>query len=67
MRRAHERIINSAKLDKYKPLEIPDPPRLIRTYLPDSANVKDPGSFFNIFLKDDDFNEIIININRYTE
>jgi hypothetical protein len=46
---------------------MPNPPRLLRSYLPDSANIKDPLSFFNLFLKDDDFNKIIMNTNKYTK
>ena len=46
---------------------MPNPPRLLHSHLPDSANVKDPLSFFDLFLKDDDFNEIIMNTNKYAE
>ncbi len=67
MRVAHEYIINSIKLDEYKLLEIPNPPYLIRTYLLDFANIKDPASFFEIFVKDKDFDIIIANINKYTK
>jgi hypothetical protein len=67
MRAAHECIINSAKLDEYKPLEMPNPPRLIRTYLPDSTDINNLRSFLDIFLKNDDFNEITVNINTYTK
>jgi hypothetical protein len=67
MRGAHEHIIESAKLDEYKPLEMPNPPRLLRTYLPDSANIKDPASFFEIFVKDEDFDMIMANTNKYAE
>jgi hypothetical protein len=50
MRVAHKRIIDSAKLDEYKPLEMPDPPRPIRTHLPDFANIKDLASFYLVVL-----------------
>jgi hypothetical protein len=67
MRAAHERIIDSAKLDEYEPLEMPDPPRLMRTHLPDFANIKDPASFFEIFVKDEDFDMIVANTNKYAK
>lgn len=64
---AHERIINSAKLDEYEQLDMPNPPRLIRTHLPDSANINNPRSFFDLFVKGDDFDDIVMNTNKYTE
>ena len=67
MRVAHERIIDSAKLDEYEPLEMLNPPRLIHTHLPDSANIKDLASFFEIFVKDKDFDIIVTNTNKYTK
>ena len=67
MRETHERIINSAKLNEYEPLDMPDPPRPMRSHLPDSAKVEDPRSFFDMFLKDKDFNIITTNTNKYTE
>lgn len=67
MRAAYKRIINSAKLDEYELLEMPDPPRLMRTYLPDFANIKDPASFFKILVKDKDFDMIVANTNKYAK
>ena len=67
MRNAHEQIINSAKLEEYEPLDMPDPSRPMCTHLPDSAVIDNPRSFFDIFLKDDDFDIITVNTNKYTE
>lgn len=67
LRRAHESIIDSAKLEEFTPLIMPNSPRPLRSHLPDSANIKDPPSFFDLFLKDDDFNEIVTNTNKYAE
>ena len=43
-----------------------EPLRLIRAYLPDSCVVKDPASFFKVFLRDEDFDLIVTNTNKYT-
>jgi hypothetical protein len=52
---------------QYEPLEMPDPPRLRCTYLPDFANIKDLTSFFEMFVKDKDFDVIVANTNKYIE
>jgi hypothetical protein len=44
---------------------MPEPPRLIRAYLPDLYIIKDPASFFKVFLRDEDFDLIVTNINKY--
>jgi hypothetical protein len=67
MRVTHERIIDNAKLNEYKPLEMPDPPRLIRTHLLNFTNIKDLASFFEMFMKDEDFDVIVANTNKYIE
>jgi hypothetical protein len=67
LRVSYQCIIDSAKLDEYKPLKMSNPPRPICTHLPDSADIKDPGSFFDIFVNDNDFEEIVTNTNKYTE
>ncbi|KAN0093926.1 hypothetical protein V8E51_017110 [Hyaloscypha variabilis] len=51
LRKAHEDIINSAKLDPFKPLNMPNPPRLIRSHLLDSCQVDDPTSYFDFFIR----------------
>jgi len=67
LREAHEKIIDSAVLEQFTPLDMPDPPRPLRAFLPDSAKVNNPGSFFDLFLKDDDFEMIATNTNKYAE
>jgi hypothetical protein len=64
---AYKTIIKSAKLEDFKPLEMPDPPRLLYSVLPDSADVNNLGTFFNIFVKIEDLELIIANINKYME
>ena len=64
---AHERIIKSAKLEDFLPIDMPNPPCLLCSHLPDSADIKDPIIFFEIFLKDDDFEMIVMNTNKYAE
>jgi Transposase IS4 len=64
---AHERIIDSAKLEEFSPINMPNPPRPMRSHLSNSADVKDPASFFDMFLKDDDFDMIAMNTNKYAE
>jgi hypothetical protein len=44
---------------------MPNPPCPLRAFIPDYANVKDPRTFFNIFIKFKDFKLIIVNINKY--
>ena len=51
MRKAHEDIINSAKLKPFRPLSMPDPPRLIRSYLLPSCQVDNPASYFAYFIR----------------
>jgi hypothetical protein len=65
LREAYEKIINSAILEAFRPIKLPDLLRLIRAYLPDSYIVKDLISFFEMFLRDEDYNLIITNINKY--
>jgi hypothetical protein len=65
LREAHEKIINSAILEAFRPMKLLDLPRLMRAYLPDSCIVKDPISFFEMFLRDEDYDLIITNINKY--
>jgi hypothetical protein len=67
LREAHESIINSAKLEDFEPLSMPDPPRPLRAILPDYTDVKDPGTFFDMFVKFEDFELIVANTNKYTE
>jgi hypothetical protein len=62
---AYEKIIDSAILEAFWPMKLPDLPRLIRAYLLDLYIVKDPVSFFKMFLRDEDYDLIIININKY--
>jgi hypothetical protein len=67
LRRAHEDIINSAKLEPFKPLDMPDPPRPLRSHLPDSCKIDDPASYFEHFIGDGEFDLIVTNTNKYAE
>jgi hypothetical protein len=67
LRDVHESIINSTKLEDFEPLNIPDPPRPLRPILPDSANINDLGSFFDMFVKIEDLELIMRNTNKYAE
>jgi O-glycosyl hydrolase len=66
LREAYKKIINSTILEAFRPIKLPDLPRLIRAHLPDLYIVKDPISFFEIFLHNEDYNLIITNTNKYT-
>jgi hypothetical protein len=66
LRKAYKKIIDSAILEAFRPIKLLDLPRLIRAYLPDSCVVKDPVSFFEMFLRDEDYDLIITNTNKYT-
>jgi hypothetical protein len=63
----HESIINSAKLEDFQPLNMPDPPRPLRAILPEYADVTNPRSFFNMFVKIEDLELIVANINKYAK
>jgi hypothetical protein len=66
LRRAHEAIIDSAVLAKgFEPLDMPNPPRPLRTRLPDSCDITDPASFFYLFFDDRQFDIFAVNTNRY--
>ena len=65
LREAHEKIIDSAILEAFRLIKLPDLPRPMRAHLPDSYIVKDPASFFEIFLRDEDYDLIITNTNKY--
>ena len=41
--------------------------RLIRAHLPDSCIVKDPASFFEVFLREEDYNLLATNTNKYAK
>ena len=42
-----------------------EPLRLIRADWPDLCVIKDLASFFKVFLRDEDFNLIVTNTNKY--
>jgi len=64
---AHESIIDSAVLEEFTPIKMPNPLRPIRANLPDSCKVNDPISFFELFLRDKDFDLIVCNTNKYSK
>ena len=66
LREAYKKIIDSAILEAFRPIKLLNLLRLIRAYLLDSYVVKDLASFFEIFLRDEDYNLIITNTNKYT-
>ena len=65
LREAYEKIIDSAILEAFRPIKLLDLLRLIRAHLPDSCVIKDLASFFEMFLRDEDYNFIITNTNKY--
>jgi hypothetical protein len=65
LREAYEKIIDSAILEAFRPIKLLDLPRLIRAHLLDSCVVKDLASFFEMFLRDEDYDLIITNTNKY--
>jgi hypothetical protein len=62
---AYKKIIDSAILEAFRLIKLLDLPRLIRAYLLDSCVVKDLASFFEMFLRNEDYNFIITNTNKY--
>jgi len=66
LREAYKKIIDSAILEAFRPIKLLDLLRLIRAHLPDSCVIKDLASFFEMFLRDGDYNLIITNTNKYT-
>jgi len=67
LREAHERIIDSAKLEAFQPLNMPVSSRLMRAHLPDSCIVKDLASFFEVFLREEDYDLLATNTNKYAK
>jgi hypothetical protein len=55
------------KLEDFKPLSILNLSRPLHVILLDYINVKDPGTFFDIFVKFEDFDLIVVNTNKYIE
>ena len=64
---AYKRIIDSIKLEAFQPLNILVSPRLIRAHLPDLCIVKDLASFFEVFLREEDYNLLATNTNKYAK
>ena len=64
--KAYKKIIDNAILEAFRLIKLLDLLRLIRAHLPDSCIVKDLASFFEMFLRDEDYNLIITNTNKYT-
>ena len=62
---AYKKIIDSAILEAFRLIKLLDLLRLIRAYLLDLCVVKDLASFFEMFLRDEDYNFIITNTNKY--
>ena len=65
LREAYKKIIDSAILEAFRLIKLLDLLRLIRAYLLDLCVVKDLASFFEMFLRDEDYNFIITNTNKY--
>jgi len=66
LRKAYKKIIDNIILEAFRPIKLPDLLCLIRAHLPNSCIVKDLASFFEMFLRDEDYNLIITNTNKYT-
>jgi len=65
LREAYKKIIDSAILEAFRLIKLLDFLRLIRAYLLNSCVIKDLASFFEMFLRDKDYNLIITNTNKY--
>jgi hypothetical protein len=46
---------------------MPNPPRQIRSHLPNSYKVNDPASYFKYFMGNSEFDLIMTNTNKYTD
>jgi hypothetical protein len=46
---------------------MPDPPHPLRAILPEYADVTNPRSFFDMFVKIEDLELIMANINKYAK
>jgi len=65
LREAYKKIIDNAILEAFRPIKLLDLLCLIRAHLLDLCVVKDLASFFEMFLRDEDYNLIITNTNKY--
>ena len=45
---------------------MPNPPRLIRARLSNSCNIKEPATFFEMFMGNKQFNMLVCYTNAYT-
>ena len=65
--RAYESIIENSQLDdEFKPIDIPNPPRLLRARLTDNCDIKRLKTFFTMFIADEQFDLLAQNTNTYT-
>ncbi|PMD15241.1 hypothetical protein NA56DRAFT_354308 [Hyaloscypha hepaticicola] len=65
MQISHRQIMDSAKLAPFEPLEMPDPPRLMTTNLPEDCEIDNPISFFEIFFNEGIYELLAKNTNKY--
>jgi hypothetical protein len=66
--KAHKSIISNNQINtNFKARDMPNPPRLIRARLSNSYNIKNPATFFEIFIGNKQFNILARYINAYTQ
>jgi hypothetical protein len=65
LRQVHEMVMDSAELEKFNPLEMPDPPRQMRSILPEECAIDNPMSFFELFFGEEQYELLTKNTNKY--
>ena len=50
----------------FKAIDMPNPPRPIRARLSDSCDIKNPATFFEMFIGDKQFDMLTRHTNAYT-
>jgi hypothetical protein len=66
LHRAHESIMESSQLDdEFEPIDMPNPPRLLRARLVDNCDIKCPKTFFAMFMANEQFDLLAQNTNAY--
>jgi hypothetical protein len=51
----------------FEAMDMPNPPCLIRARLSDSCDIKNPATFFEMFIGDEQFDMLICYTNAYAQ
>jgi len=67
LHKAYKAIIKSSQLDdEFEPMEMPNPPWLMRLWLADDYDILHPETFFGMFIRDEQIDILVQITNAYT-